>query len=46
MRGTRAFFARHNLDIREFRTRGLPEEILLSTGDAMARRVVEVAHGR
>lgn len=41
--GTRTWFARQGLDFRAFLTRGLPASILLATGDAMARHVVEVA---
>ncbi len=41
--GARAFFARHGLDFRAFLRDGIPAQVLLATGDAMARRVVEVA---
>ena len=41
--GTRTWFARQGLDFRDFLARGLPASVLLATGDAMARRVVEVA---
>lgn len=45
-KGAREFFARHNLDWSEFLKNGIEEDKLLNTGDAMARRVVEVARGR
>ena len=45
-RGAREFFGRHGLDWSEFVKNGLPEETILATGDAMAKRVVERAHGR
>ena len=41
--GARTWFARQGLDFRAFLAQGLPASILLATGDAMARRVVEVA---
>ena len=43
-KGARSFFRKHNLDWQRFITTGLDEEEILATGDAMARRVVEVAH--
>lgn len=42
-RGARKFFELHNLDWYRFVTEGLPEEVLLATGDAMAIAVVEEA---
>lgn len=45
-KGARMFCARHNLDFQQFRHHGLPEEDLLATGDAMAKKVVEVARNR
>lgn len=45
-RGARKFFERHNLDWSDFIKNGIDAEKLLSTGDAMAVRVVEVAGGR
>lgn len=45
-RGVREFFRLHNLDYGKFLREGIPEEELLSTGDAMAKAVVEVARGR
>jgi hypothetical protein len=44
--GTRTWFARQGLDFRAFLAQGLPAARLLATGDAMARRVVEVAQAR
>jgi hypothetical protein len=45
-KGTRSFFLRHNIDWSSFIKNGVDEDILLSTGDAMAKHVVEVANGR
>jgi hypothetical protein len=45
-RGARAFFERHGLDWRKFLTQGLPASTIEATGDAMARKVAEVARGR
>lgn len=45
-KGARAFFLRHGLDWSEFIKNGLDESLILATGDAMAKKVVEVAHGR
>ncbi|WP_346014465.1 hypothetical protein [Rubrivivax gelatinosus] len=39
----RLFFARHGLSYGAFLREGIPAEQLLATGDAMARRVVDVA---
>ena len=44
--GTRAWFARHDLDFRAFLRKGLDAETLLATNDAMALRVVEHARTR
>lgn len=44
--GTRKFFKRHNLDFKKFLAEGLDEELILSTNDAMAKQVVEVARGQ
>lgn len=41
--GTRAWFARQGLDFRAFLREGIAADVLLATGDAMARRVVEHA---
>jgi hypothetical protein len=41
--GARTWFARHALDFRAFLRHGIDAETLLSTQDAMARRVVEQA---
>lgn len=45
-RGARAFFERHGLDFNDFLINGIPVEKLEATGDAMAKRVCEVARGR
>jgi len=45
-KGGRLFFAKHKLNWREFVLKGLDEEVLLATGDAMAIKVVDNAHGR
>lgn len=42
-RGMRLFFRRHGLDYAAFLRGGVPAAALLATGDAMARRVVDVA---
>lgn len=44
--GARDFFKRHQLDWSAFIKEGVEEEDLLNTGDAMAKRLVEVARGR
>jgi hypothetical protein len=44
--GTRAWFARQGLDFRVFLRGGIDADVLLATGDAMARRVVEHARSR
>ncbi|MCR6497102.1 hypothetical protein LJB71_14800 [Thermomonas sp. S9] len=41
--GARTWFARHGLDFRAFLREGIPAQVMLATGDAMALRVVEVA---
>ena len=43
-RGTRAWFERHGLSMREFVHEGLEEEVLLATGDGMAQALVRWAH--
>jgi hypothetical protein len=45
-KGVREFFKKYNLDYNEFVKNGVEEEVLLGTGDSMAKRVVEFAHGR
>lgn len=47
-RGVRAFFSRHGLDYSDFLKNGISGRLLLesSGNDAMAKRAVEVAHGR
>lgn len=44
-RGAMAFCNRHGLDWSKFLRDGLPERDILATGDAMAKKVVEIAHG-
>jgi len=44
-RGTREFFKRHGLDWSSFRKNGLPEDVFMATGDAMAIRLVQHARG-
>jgi len=44
--GARAFFKRHGLDWSAFLRSGVDSSVVLATGDAMAAKVVEVAHGR
>lgn len=39
--GAREFFERHDLDWSEFVKNGLPDQVLIDTGDAMAIRLVE-----
>lgn len=45
-RGARSFFIRHGLNWSEFLSVGAESSVLVSTGDAMAIRVVEVARER
>lgn len=45
-KGTRAFFITHRFDFQDFLKNGIDEDKLIATGDAMAKQVVEVAHGR
>lgn len=44
--GTRAFFLKHGFDWTAFLKEGIEEEYLIATNDAMALKVVKVAHGR
>lgn len=44
-RGARVFFERHGLDWTEFLLNGIDASKLVATGDAMAIKVVELAHG-
>ena len=44
--GTKEFFKRYKLDWDKFVKVGVSAQLLLDTGDAMAKEVVEVAHGR
>lgn len=46
VRGTQLWFVRHNLDFRTFLKEGIDEEIFLSFGDALARRVVRLKQER
>ena len=43
-RGTRQFFERNGLDWDAAKREGIDEEILLATGDAQAKAVVDWAH--
>jgi hypothetical protein len=45
-RGARAFFRRHGLDWSQFIREGVESDVLVSTGDAMAPKVVEHAKRR
>lgn len=45
-RGARAFAQRHGLDWDTFVRAGLPAEMLIATGDAMALQLVEIARER
>lgn len=42
-KGARAFAIRNNLDFQKFVHEGIPEELLIATGDAMAMVAVEKA---
>jgi hypothetical protein len=45
-RGARAWFKRHGLDFRAFCRDGAAPGTLLSTGDELARKVIERAEAR
>lgn len=45
-KGGRLFCAKHNLDWQKFIREGVDESVLISTGDAMALRIVESARGK
>lgn len=45
-KGARAFFARHDLDWRDFLKNGIAVETLEEINDAMSNKVIEVARGR
>ena len=45
-RGARVFLEKHGVDWAAFLRSGVDSELLIATGDAMALRVVEEAHGR
>lgn len=42
-KGVRAFFIKHGFDFQDFLKNGIDAQLLLSTNDTMARKVVEVA---
>lgn len=44
--GTRDFFRRHDMDWNKFLSEGLPEDVFIATGDAMAMQVVRKARER
>lgn len=43
-RGAREWFRRYGLDYNVFLTEGYPESVILGTGDALGRIVVDTAH--
>lgn len=45
-KGTRAFFAKYDLDYSEFLKNGIDEEELAALNDSMADKVIRGAHGR
>lgn len=45
-KGTRAFFAKYDLDYSDFLKNGIDEQKLLDLNDSMADKVVRAAHGR
>ena len=45
-KGQRAFATRHGFDWLDYLENGIDEERLLATGDYMAQKLVESAHGR
>jgi len=45
-RGARDFFIKNNLDWDLFLKSGIDESEFIKTGDAMALKLVEVAHGK
>lgn len=42
-RGARAWFEKHNINWTEFLSKGVPANVLLATGDSLAKRVVDQA---
>ena len=44
--GGREWFARHGLDWSAFLQDGIPDSVVLATGDALGERAVEAAHER
>lgn len=48
-KGTREWFAHHDLNYSDFLSNGIPVEVMEATGDQMALKVCEIAradHGR
>lgn len=45
-RGGRTWFKQHGLDWSKFLREGLDEDEFRKTGDALALKLIEVAHGR
>ena len=45
-KGTRRFFIKHGFDWSDFLKNGIDARELENTGDAMALKLVRVAHGR
>lgn len=41
--GAREFCQKHGIDWKEFRTEGVPVEVMEATGDSMALQLVEAA---
>ena len=46
VRGAKDWFDRHGLDFRDFLKRGIPEAEFLASGDAMAKRIVDLTRTR
>lgn len=44
--GIEAFCKKYDIDFNKFLTEGVEEEVLLATGDSMARKIVEKKNGR
>ena len=44
--GAREFCRTYGIDWSKFLSKGVDESVILNTGDAAGRRVVDVAHGR
>lgn len=45
-RGARQFCRTYGIDWSKFLSEGVDEQVILNTGDAVGRRVVDVAHDR